>query len=174
MPSSNDPKVIAIFDKTLDNHNIKLINFKRHYGGLTEHYIFDLHINNEKVLYHDTYTGHSTYYHGGKLKHLISGIEYELVNNYSNIFNRDPDSKHILNLFFEHIAYNKLKELEWRRGIMFENATHRYIRRFNNKMLDNQTFAGKKQVQNSIDEIKADPQYTITNISYLQKLGYNV
>ena len=173
---SNDliSQLESAYDKLIQENKIEIINYKKNYNGYDENYTFTLKFKNKSLFNYDSYNEYIDYI-SPEGRQAESIIKSTLVNVFFNVKKSQHQLPDLLvHTFLDYLASNKNKELEHRKGIMYEDANHRYIKRFAGKILDNQTIAGKNRVQLEINLIKADPNYKITNANYLKKLGYDL
>ena len=174
MSTSLIDQLESAYEKLVQENKIKITNYKRNYNGYTENYTYTLHFKNNPVFKYDSYN-ESIYYLNYEGRQVESIIKTTLLNVWLQVkkdTHQLPEA--LVHAFLDYIAHCKSIELEHRRGIMYEDTTHRYIKRFGGKILDNQTIAGKAKVQLVLNEIKQNPKYKINNADYLKQLGYEL
>lgn len=160
--------------KLIQENKIKITNYKKNYNGYTENYTFTLHFKNNPVFTYDSYNDYIDYLNP-EGRQVESIIKTTLLNVWLQVKKDTHQLPEVLiHAFLDYLAYCKSIELEHRKGIMYEDANHRYIKRFGGKILDNQTIAGKTRVQLALNQLKQNPEYKINNADYLKKLGYEL
>ena len=174
MSTSLIDQLESAYDKLIQKNKIKITNYKRNYNGYTENYTFTLHFKNNPVFTYDSYNEYIDYL-SPEGRQVESIIKTTLLNVYLKIKKDQHQLPEVLvHAFLDYLGHKKNKDLVQRRGIMYEDAKHRYIRRFGGKILDNQTIAGKAKVQLALNLLKQNPEYKIINADYLKKLGYEL